>query len=42
MVVYGRIGTKTLSTFEKYAVDRLGRRFLIERETRTWRGVACT
>ena len=41
-LVHGRIGTKTLKAFEKYAVDRLGRRFLIERETRTWRGVACT
>ena len=36
------IGARTLKAFSKYAVDRLGRRFLIERETRTWRGVACT
>lgn len=36
------IGVKTLKSFAKYHVDRLGRRFPIERETRTWRGVACT
>lgn len=36
------IGARTLRDFRKFHVDRLGRRFLIERETRTWRGVACT
>lgn len=36
------IGGRTLAGFKKYAVDRLGRRFEIERETRTWHGVACT
>ena len=36
------IGGRTLANFKKYSVDRLGRRFEIERETRTWHGVACT
>jgi CRISPR-associated endonuclease Csn1 len=36
------IGVKTLKKFTKISVDRLGGRFAIERETRTWRGVACT
>ncbi len=36
------IGVKTAKDFRKFAVDRLGRRFEIERETRTWHGVACT
>lgn len=36
------IGAKTLRTFQKFAVDRLGGRFEIRRETRTWRGAACT
>ena len=35
------IGPKTLRLFQKFAVDRLGRLHEIERETRTWRGVAC-
>lgn len=37
-----RFTTRTLATFEKWHVDRLGRRFRIERETRTWRGVPCS
>lgn len=36
------IGVKTLKTIAKYQVDRLGRRFPIEREARTWHGVVCT
>jgi CRISPR-associated endonuclease Csn1 len=36
------IGARTLREFRKSAVDRLGRRFPIPRETRTWHGVACT
>ncbi len=37
-----RFTTRTLASFEKWHVDRLGRRFRIERETRTWRGVPCS
>lgn len=36
------IGARTLKMFEKHQVDRLGRRFPIEREKRTWRGAVCT
>ena len=36
------LGVKTLSSFCKFSVDRLGRKSLIVGETRTWRGVACT
>ncbi len=36
------IGVKTLSTFKKFTVDRLGRKFEVQRELRTWRGKACT
>ena len=36
------IGVKTAKDLRKFTVDRLGRRFLIERETRTWHGAACT
>jgi CRISPR-associated endonuclease Csn1 len=36
------IGARTAKGFRKFAVDRLGRRFEIERETRTWHGAACT
>lgn len=36
------LGPRTLKSFRKYAVDRLGRRFPIEREKRTWRGAVCT
>lgn len=36
------IGTRTLVGFRKFTIDRLGRRFEIARETRTWHGVACT
>ncbi|HXY99491.1 MAG TPA: type II CRISPR RNA-guided endonuclease Cas9 [Stellaceae bacterium] len=36
------IGGRTLKSIRKFAVDRLGRRFEIPRETRTWHGAACT
>lgn len=36
------IGVKTLSSFRKFSVDRVGRKFEILREVRTWRGEACT
>ncbi len=36
------IGVRGLKCIRKYQVDRLGRRNEIQRETRTWRGVACT
>jgi len=36
------IGVKTLSCFRKFTIDRLGRKFEISREVRTWRGEACT
>jgi CRISPR-associated endonuclease Csn1 len=32
------IGARTLSSFKKFSVDRLGRRFEVKREQRTWRG----
>lgn len=35
------IGAKTLASFRKFAVDRLGNRSEIVRETRTWHGKAC-
>jgi len=41
MMITG-IGARGLKFFRKYQVDRLGRRHEIQRETRTWRGVACT
>ena len=36
------IGIKTLRELRKFTVDRLGRRFEVLREVRTWRGKACT
>lgn len=36
------IGAKTLRSFKKVVVDRLGRRFEVKRELRTWRGEVCT
>lgn len=36
------IGAKTLKSFAKFNVDRLGRRFPIPKETRTWHGAVCT
>ncbi len=36
------IGLKTLASFRKFNIDRLGRKFEILREVRTWRGEVCT
>ncbi|MFN0044710.1 MAG: type II CRISPR RNA-guided endonuclease Cas9 [Alphaproteobacteria bacterium] len=36
------IGVRTLGSLKKIAIDRLGRRFEVPREVRTWRGKACT
>jgi len=36
------IGARTLSSIRKFSIDRLGGRFEIPRETRTWHGVVCT
>lgn len=36
------IGFKSMKSFRKFAVDRLGRKFEITAEVRTWRGKACT
>ncbi|MCC6949629.1 MAG: type II CRISPR RNA-guided endonuclease Cas9 [Bradyrhizobiaceae bacterium] len=36
------IGVKTLTSFRKFSVDRLGRKFEVKRELRTWRGRVCT
>ena len=36
------IGVKTLSSLRKFTIDRLGRKFEVSREVRTWRGKACT
>lgn len=36
------LGVKTLKAFRKYQVDRLGRRFEVEKEVRTWHGKVCT
>ena len=36
------IGARTLVSFRKFEIDRLGRKHEIVRETRTWHGVACT
>jgi CRISPR-associated endonuclease Csn1 len=41
-IVRQGIGARTLRSVRKFAVDRLGRRFPIARETRTWHGEACT
>ena len=36
------IGTRTLRSLKKFQIDRLGRKFEVKREKRTWHGVACT
>jgi CRISPR-associated endonuclease Csn1 len=36
------LGARTLLALRKFQVDRLGRRFEIASEIRTWHGVACT
>jgi CRISPR-associated endonuclease Csn1 len=41
-IVAEGIGARTLKKFDKCVVDRLGRRFDVERELRTWRGEVCT
>lgn len=41
-VLIQSIGARTLRSFRKFQVDRLGRRSEIPRETRTWRGAVCT
>ena len=41
-IIARSIGAKTLKSFQKYAIDRLGNRHEIKRETRTWHGVVCT
>jgi CRISPR-associated endonuclease Csn1 len=35
------IGARTLKTFNKYSIDRLGQKHLVESELRTWRGKVC-
>ncbi len=35
------IGARTLKTFNKYTIDRLGQKYLVESELRTWRGKVC-
>lgn len=35
------IGVKTLSSFKKFKIDRLGRKNEVSREVRTWRGKDC-
>ncbi|MCA1909645.1 MAG: type II CRISPR RNA-guided endonuclease Cas9 [Magnetospirillum sp.] len=37
-----QLGTRTLSEFRKFAIDRLGNLTEIQREKRTWRGAECT
>ncbi|HEB78845.1 MAG TPA: type II CRISPR RNA-guided endonuclease Cas9 [Rhodospirillales bacterium] len=36
------IGVRTLGSLKKFQIDRLGRKFEIKWEKRTWHGVACT
>lgn len=36
------IGARTLNSFRKLSIDRLGRRFEVEGEKRTWHGKVCT
>lgn len=36
------IGPRRLKSFKKFTVDRLGNKFEVKRELRTWRGKACT
>lgn len=37
-----KTGSRTLRSFRKFSIDRLGRKFEVSREVRTWRGKACT
>ncbi len=36
------LGARTLLSFRKINIDRLGRRSEIKQETRTWHGAVCT
>lgn len=36
------IGARTLNAFRKFSVDRLGRRYQVRKEQRTWHGKVCT
>lgn len=36
------LGPRRLNSFRKFTIDRLGRKFEVQREVRTWRGKACT
>jgi CRISPR-associated endonuclease Csn1 len=36
------LGPRRLNSLRKFTVDRLGRKFEVQREVRTWRGKACT
>lgn len=40
-MIRGGIGAKTLLTFRKMAIDRLGQSTLIQKELRTWHGEVC-
>ena len=40
--VIAGIGAKTLKSFRKFEIDRLGRKHEIRREQRTWHGAVCT
>jgi CRISPR-associated endonuclease Csn1 len=37
-----RFSPTTISSIRKFTIDRLGRKFEVSREVRTWRGKACT
>ena len=39
--VLRRVGTKTLASFQKLSIDRLGRVFEVAKEARTWHGEVC-
>lgn len=41
-VIVRGIGVKTLRAIRKFSIDRLGNRFEIVKETRTWHGKVCT
>jgi CRISPR-associated endonuclease Csn1 len=41
-IVRGGIGAKTLTQFKKLNIDRMGKVTNINKEVRTWHGVACT
>jgi CRISPR-associated endonuclease Csn1 len=41
-VLHRGLGVRTVLSLRKFQIDRLGRRFEIQGEQRTWHGVACT